>query len=974
MKSRKISLSFSLLLLVGFLALIFQQKADEKSTSGKASPIAQTSSTPDVAESVPAPQKGKTASTLAIVEPPSNLRRGSNHRFLPQEAVVQKRTADPHIVSQEVIFQDPRDQDFGPLTINRDTISAIEVGVDFAAVKNFLASDAGTIAIPIAKDTEVLAHFDKVVTRGEFTTTLIGEVLDDSSSEIFLVFHDNAVSGIASFYDTNTHYQFGTAGNGSVAVRNLEPDSGGIECLNCQGHELAADLDDPSDGEATAAGTGQVAFSVPPGKSPYDVVVGYSAEGRINSGGTAAIEAAILTSVDRLNESLDDSGAGVWFASLVATIEDPDESFTDGDNIVTVIQALSNTGNGTLDAVTDLMNDLGADQAVFLLNDQIGNSNGVAQIGGRYAVVARTRLVNSRRTFSHETGHNLGFRHAWGQDGGANNNPLDIRRYGWRFVGSNGVRYRTIMAGDDGWNGSRVGHFSNPNVQFNGGATGAIDGFNATDGSPNPQYDQNLVEGGTSNVTLGAGYDGSNPDLGADNARYARETGGATLANRDTRTALALIEPGANAALSPDEPSTIFWYGGDHTDTVSLDLFKGGQFQSSIADNVSAHLRFFDWSIPAVPTGNDYQVRITLNGTTSANSANFAIIEPIGPLLADWSFDGVTSTSVPDDTGNGFDGTPTNVTSVEGLVGNALSFNGSSSSVTLPVTAFQTVGDEVTIAMWVFGADNQPRRDSVFYAVNGDGIRTLNVHLPWDTGEIFWDAGASGTRFDRINSVNTEPDAATQYEGRWNHWVFTKNADSGDMEVYHNGSLFNSGTGNNRTMAGITSAFIGSQTSAPSALSYSGMIDEVQLYNVSLDASEVSNLFESYTSTNGVPFAYLIENGFAPSEAVATGDSDNDGQTNDLEYYFGTDPNVRDSPISPISAENETFSFEYTRRIVDNMTVFAEWSSDLNATNWNTTGLTEVVTSVDGDIETVLVTSPMDDDRKFIRIRTESLQ
>ena len=303
--------------------------------------------------------------------------------------------------------------------MTRDTLSAIEVEVDLAAVDRFLASDAGTISIPLAEDLNVPFHVDRVVTRGEFTTTLIGEVLGDSSSEILLVFHDGAVSGIASFYDSNTHYQFGSAGNGLVAIRNLDPDSGGDNCLNCQGHELAADLDDPSDDEATAAGPGPIAFAVPAGKSPYDVVVGYSAEGRINSGGTAAIEAAILASVDRLNESLDISNAGVWFASLVATIEDPDESFTDGDNIVTVIQALTGTNNGTLDAVTDLMFDLGADQAVFLINDQIGNSNGLAGVGGRYAVVARTRLVNSRRTFSHESGHNLGFRHAWGQDGDA---------------------------------------------------------------------------------------------------------------------------------------------------------------------------------------------------------------------------------------------------------------------------------------------------------------------------------------------------------------------------------------------------------------------------------------------------------------------------------------------------------------------------------------------------------------------------
>ena len=449
------------------------------------------------------------------------------------------------------------------------------------------------------------------------------------------------------------------------------------------------------------------------------------------------------------------------------------------------------------------------------------------------------------------------------------------------------------------------------------------------------------------------------------------------MANRGTRTALALIEPGANAVLSSDEPSSIFWYGGDHTDTVSLDLFKGGQFQSSIATNISAHLRFFDWSIPtSVPTGNDYQIRITLNGSTSADSANFSIIEPVGPLVAHWSLDDETGSNVTDETGNGFDGTLSNASRVTGLIGDALDFNGSNSTVALPAAAFQSIGDEITISMWVFGAENQPRRDSVFYAVNSSNGRVLNVHLPWETGQIFWDAGITGNRNDRISSPDptNNPDVTddqTQYKGRWNHWTFTKSATSGEMRIYVNGSLFLSGNGNTRSMAGITAASLGSQTNTAgtAGLSYSGLIDDVRLYNVSLDATEIESLFNSYAATNGVPFAWLIENGFAPSEATAQADPDGDGQDNGLEYFLGRNPNQRETLYQDVSTDGDTFSLIYTRRKLDDVTIVAEWSPDLSASSWDTQGITEMIMADDGVVETVLVTTDRDEDKKFLRIR-----
>ncbi len=71
---------------------------------------------------------------------------------------------------------------------------------------------------------------------------------------------------------------------------------------------------------------------------------------------------------------------------------------------------------------------------------------------------------------AHECGHNLGCQHAKGD--AYSSGAMDAHGYGWRFQASDGKKsrqYRTIMAYAPG---SRIGHFSNPNVKYNGVSTG----------------------------------------------------------------------------------------------------------------------------------------------------------------------------------------------------------------------------------------------------------------------------------------------------------------------------------------------------------------------------------------------------------------------------------------------------------------------------------------------------------------------
>ena len=99
------------------------------------------------------------------------------------------------------------------------------------------------------------------------------------------------------------------------------------------------------------------------------------------------------------------------------------------------------------------------------------------------------------------------------------------------------------------------------------------------------------------------------------------------------------------------------------------------------------------------------------------------------------------------------------------------------------------------------------------------------------------------------------------------------------------------------------------------------------------------------------------------------GNPDADANDNRTEWIFGTNPLMGDFPLKALSGSSDVMSFDYTRRKLADFIVFAEWSPDLRALSWDTVNLTESVMADDGEIETVMVTVPIDLEAKFIRIR-----
>lgn len=293
-------------------------------------------------------------------------------------------------------------------------------------------------------------------------------------------------------------------------------------------------------------------------------------------------------------------------------------------------------------------------------------------------------------------------------------------------------------------------------------------------------------------------------------------------------------------------------------------------------------------------------------------------------LVAHWKLDDANGTHAADATANGFDGVIANGTWVTGNVGGALDFNGNNSRVSIPATAFESIYNELSIAMWVYGDTTQPRADSVFEAVDYSGNRILNIHIPWSDSKVYWDAGNLSSSCDRIYKLAS----ASEVKGQWNHWVFTKNTVAGTMKIYLNGMLWHSDTGKTRAIRGVTDATFGSQMDSAS---YDGVMDDVRLYNFELSDAEVSNL---YTGTSSGFTAWLA---LYPSLTNLTtqADPENDGIENLLEYVLDGDPTAVDNLILPaLDTTEDHFVFNFTRRVDSSSDTVQVFQYSSNLTDW----------------------------------------
>lgn len=183
---------------------------------------------------------------------------------------------------------------------------------------------------------------------------------------------------------------------------------------------------------------------------------------------------------------------------------------------------------------------------------------------------------------------------------------------------------------------------------------------------------------------------------------------------------------------------------------------------------------------------------------------------------------------------------------------NGYSLNNVNGEIEIPTDPFSTISNEITISFWSFGNEKiQPVNTSFVHGLDADNKRSVNLHLPWSNGSIYFDCGNEGNAYDRINKA-ANPD---EYKGQWNHWAFTKNANSGDMKIYLNGSLWHSGTEKTRTID-IQGFIIGARQGGK--YYYYGKMDEVRIWDTELSETEIGDWMYKPIDASHPDYAHLV--------------------------------------------------------------------------------------------------------------------
>ncbi len=172
---------------------------------------------------------------------------------------------------------------------------------------------------------------------------------------------------------------------------------------------------------------------------------------------------------------------------------------------------------------------------------------------------------------------------------------------------------------------------------------------------------------------------------------------------------------------------------------------------------------------------------------------------------------------------------------------------------TVPTGPFSSISEEITVSFWCYGnPDFLPANTSIVHGLDANNKRSLNVHLPWSNSGVYFDCGYESGGYDRINKVATPE----ELEGQWNHWAFTKNATTGDMNMYLNGVVWQSGTDKTR-LIDIQDFVIGvSQNSSNNY--YFGKIDELRVWSKELDETTIQEWMNGSLDNTHPDYADLV--------------------------------------------------------------------------------------------------------------------
>jgi hypothetical protein len=363
-------------------------------------------------------------------------------------------------------------------TPHRQATSWHAVAPNLAIVRGSMVGDR--ILLNLSPEVELTMFVTKVERHGDDSVSVFGRLVGFEDSSVILVALEDALASEITAPPAGLHYKTKYAGEGAGGVHYIcrmdddkyAPCPGGKlpppvmpwedlmpEAGEDQGVDLAAMGYTP---RGTCANVGVV----------FDNMIIYTDVARVAAGGTAAIQAECQLAIDRTNESYENSPISARIR-LIARYE---VTYNEVGIYDDHLDRLTGTnGQGGAAPWTTIRTDRDQENADFCTlfvndGDYCGLAWCTASSSSRAYEVVTWDCAAGNLSHPHEIGHNQGCDHD--HDNETSGCAAYVYAYGHRFFGTNGTQYRTVMSYSPG---TRIPYFSNPNVTFQGTATG-VDG------------------------------------------------------------------------------------------------------------------------------------------------------------------------------------------------------------------------------------------------------------------------------------------------------------------------------------------------------------------------------------------------------------------------------------------------------------------------------------------------------------------
>ncbi|MHC4318003.1 MAG: M12 family metallo-peptidase, partial [Planctomycetota bacterium] len=306
------------------------------------------------------------------------------------------------------------------------------------------------LALELFDDLSVVMVFETAGASGAWSGTIVG----DPPGTFTLVSGADGTAAILRVPGQGT-YRIRPRAAGAHVVEQLD-ETGLPPCGGAPVREP------PAGGAARAGGCDD--------GSVIDVLVVYTPVAVADAEGAGVIETLTTLAVSNANFAY---GASLITPRLNLVSMQEIEYYENG-TYSQHLNRLTDPGDGYMDEVHDLRDQYSADMVALIVADNaycgmawLMQDNDPSFESMAFSVTSWFCL--EFQTLAHELGHNQGCCHAPGDGGGCNNGGLYPYSLGYRYTGDSGELWRTIMAYDPG---TRIDHFSNPDVAFDGEPTG----------------------------------------------------------------------------------------------------------------------------------------------------------------------------------------------------------------------------------------------------------------------------------------------------------------------------------------------------------------------------------------------------------------------------------------------------------------------------------------------------------------------